>query len=52
VAVQRKRLADEPRFKTLYPRASAADPDAVSRTATVIDPAFAQAFKTTLAALG
>jgi hypothetical protein len=51
VAVRRKRLADEPRFQTLYPCASAADPDTVSDTMAVIDRAFAQAFKTTRAAL-
>jgi hypothetical protein len=50
VAVRRKRLADEPRFQTLYPGAFAADSDAVSGTMDVIDRA-AQAFKTTLAAL-
>ena len=49
--MRRKRLADEPRFQTLYPGDSAADSDAVSGTMNVIGQALAQAFKTTLAAL-
>jgi hypothetical protein len=51
VAMRRKGLADEPRFQTLNPCASAADPDTASGTISVIGRAFAQAFKTTLAAL-
>ncbi len=47
VAVRRKRLADEPRFETLYPRAAATDRDA----SFAVDRTLAQAFKTVLAAL-
>ncbi len=51
VAMRRKRLADEPRFQTLYPCAAAADPDAVSGTAEIMARTVAQAFKTPRAAL-
>ncbi len=51
MAVRRKCLADEMRFQTLYPDGATANPDAISRSANVIDGAFAQAFKTPLALL-